>query len=199
MGTRDARVDAYIDAAGEFAKPILKHLRKIVHRACPKVEETLKWRMPTFMYHGMLCGMAAFKQHCAFGFWKQELVVGKERAGNAEAMGQFGSIKTRADLPADNLLIGYIEKAMRLNEAGVKAPRSIRKPKPLVIPAELSSALTKNKRAKAAFEKLSPSHRREYAEWIAEAKREETRARRIAQAIEWIGAGKTRNWKYINC
>jgi uncharacterized protein YdeI (YjbR/CyaY-like superfamily) len=199
MGTRDARVDAYIDAAGEFAKPILKHLRKIVHRACPEVEETLKWRMPTFMYHGMLCGMAAFKQHCAFGFWKQELVVGKERAGNSEAMGQFGSIKTRSDLPADDLLVGYIEKAMRLNEAGVKAPRSIRKHKPLTIPAELSAALAKNKRAQKAFEVLSPSHRREYAEWIAEAKREETRSRRVSQAIEWIAAGKPRNWKYMNC
>ncbi|HZP67659.1 MAG TPA: YdeI/OmpD-associated family protein [Rudaea sp.] len=199
MGNKDPRVDAYIANSADFAKPILEHLRTIVHRACPDVEETIKWRFPTFMYRGMLCGMAAFKQHCTFGFWKQGLVVG-EKAATGDAMGQFGQLRSVADLPSASVLAGYVRKAMKLNEEGVKLPRPAKPKAPAAVaPDDLLVALAKNRKAKATFEGFSPSHRREYVEWIVEAKRPETRTRRIEQAVEWLAEGKPRNWKYMNC
>jgi len=198
VSKRDPRVDAYIDDAAEFARPILKHIRALVHRHCPQAEETLKWRMPTFMYHGMLCGMAAFKQHCAFGFWKHKLVVGVER--DDSAMGQFGCVKSVKDLPSPKLLAGYIKKAMQLNEEGVTVPRARNKPRPAPqAPDDLAAALKKNRKAAAVYAAFSPSAQREYVDWISEAKREETRAKRLATAVEWIAEGKQRNWKYMNC
>ena len=198
MSSRDPRVDAYIANAAAFARPVLEHLRGIVHRACPDVEETLKWRMPTFMHHGMLCGMAAFKQHCTFGFWKHKLVVGDAR--DESAMGQFGCITSVKDLPAPKVLAGYIRKAMLLNEAGVKAPRKRAAPRPAPrAPTDFAAALKKNGKAAAVYAAFSPSAKREYVEWISEAKRADTRAKRLATAIEWIAQGKQRNWKYMNC
>jgi uncharacterized protein YdeI (YjbR/CyaY-like superfamily) len=197
MGTRDPRVDAYIEKAGDFARPILSHLRETVHEACPHVEETMKWNSPHFMYSGMLCGMAAFKQHCAFGFWKGSLVLGDD-GKSMEAMGSFGRITTLADLPPKTKLRGYIKKAMALNEQGVTA-RPAKRPRPraaLPVPDYFTAALRKNKRALETFEGLSPSHRREYVEWVTEAKGEATRQRRLATAIEWLAEGKSRNWKY---
>ena len=198
MGKRDARVDAYIARSAEFARPILSHLREIVHSACPDVEETLKWNAPHFMYRGMLAGMSAFKAHCAFGFWKGSLVTGGDGGLESRAMGQFGRITSLDDLPATRLIAGYVKQAMKLNEEGIRAPRSRKAPKPdPEMPAELAAALRKNAKARATFEAFSPSHRREYVEWIAEAKGEETRQRRLASAIEWMAEGKARNWKYM--
>ena len=198
MPKRDPRVDAYIDNAADFARPILEHLRKLVHRNCPDVEETLKWRMPTFMYHGILCGMAAFKQHCAFGFWKHKLVVGVER--DDSAFGQFGCIRQVEDLPSPKQLAAYIRKAMSLNESGVAVPRARAAPRPApAVPADLAAALKKNRKARAAYAAFTPSMQREYVDWITEAKRDETRAKRLATALEWIAQGKQRNWKYMSC
>jgi uncharacterized protein YdeI (YjbR/CyaY-like superfamily) len=199
MATLDPRIDAYIENSAEFARPILLHLREAIHAACPDVEETMKWGRPHFMYHGMLCGIAAFKQHCVFGFWKHELVVGD--AADDAAMGQFGSLRSLKDLPSRKVLAGYIKKAMKLNEEGTKLPSPPRRAakKPLVEPDDFLARLKANRKAKAAYEAFSPSHRREYVEWITEAKREETRERRLAQAIEWLAEGKSRNWKYENC
>ena len=199
MATRDPRVDAYIANAPDFAKPILVHLRELVHRNCPQVEETLKWRMPTFMHHGMLAGMAAFRQHCSFGFWKHELVVGKELAGSPQGMGQFGKVTKISELPSASALAAYIKRAMKLNEEGVKAPRATPKKRALTMPPDLAATLKKNRRAAAAFAAFSPTNQREYIEWLVEAKRDETRAKRLSQAIEWIAEGKPRNWKYMNC
>ena len=198
MGTRDPRVDAYIARSAEFARPILSHLREIVHSACPEVEETLKWSAPHFMYRGMLAGMSAFKAHCAFGFWKGSLVTGGDGGVEAQAMGQFGRITSLDDLPPRRVIIGYVKQAMKLNEEGVKTPKRRKTPKtePLM-PAELAAALAKNAKARATFEAFSPSHQREYVEWIAEAKGEETRQRRLANALEWMAEGKARNWKYM--
>ena len=199
MGKRDPRVDAYIERSADFAKPILTHLREVVHAAVPDVEETLKWSMPAFMHHGILCGMAAFKQHAAFNIWKGSLIVGSD--GDRVAMGQFGRITKLSDLPARRVLTGYIRQAAALNAAGVKTPK-LRKPGlerkqvPTTPPADLAAALKKNTRARATFEGFSPSHKREYIEVLTEAKREETRQRRLAQAIEMLAEGKTRNWKY---
>ena len=200
MPTKDPRVDAYIAKSADFAKPILKHLRELVHRGCPAVVENLKWSMPHFDYKGMFCGMAAFNHHCTFGFWKGELIFGT-RAAEEEAMGQFGRITSLAELPGDNILMGFIKKAAALNDAGVKKPTPPRPKvkKPLVVPDYFSAALKKNKKGLATFEAFSYSHKKEYVEWITEAKREETRAQRLKTALEWLAQGKARNWKYANC
>ncbi len=205
MGTRDRRVDAYIAKSAPFARPVLAHLREAVHAACPGVEETMKWGHPHFMYHGMLCGMGAFQQHCTFGFWKGELIVDPKDRPAEQGMGQFGRITALADLPAKQVLRGYVRAAMKLNEQGVPKPAMVRARRkaassarrPVVLPAELGAALARQRRARTAFEGFSPSQRREYAEWIAEAKRAETRAARVRQAIAWIAEGKPRNWKYL--
>jgi uncharacterized protein YdeI (YjbR/CyaY-like superfamily) len=199
MGKKDPRVDAYIKSSADFAKPILNHLRKQVHQACPDVEETMKWSFPHFDYKGMLCSMASFKQHCAFGFWKSSLVLGSN-GQSKEAMGQFGRITTLSDLPKDAVLAKYIKVAAKLNDDGVK----VAKPKPtarkeLVVPDYMLAALKKNKKAQATFDGFNYSHKKEYVEWVTEAKTEETRDRRLATTIEWLSEGKSRHWKYANC
>ena len=200
MGTRDPRIDAYIAKSADFAQPILEHIRDVVHAACPTVEETMKWSFPHFMYNGMLCSMASFKQHCSFGFWKGALIFGSER--DREAMGQFGRITKLSDLPSKKELMAYVKKAMALNDEGAKVPK-VRKPDlprrvvPAEPPSDLAAALKKNAKARATFEGFPPSHRREYIEWITEAKRDETRQKRLAQTIEWLAEGKQRNWKYM--
>jgi len=197
MGTRDKRIDAYIAKSAEFARPILKHLREVVHQGCPGVEETMKWSFPHFTHQGMLCSMASFKQHCAFGFWRGSLVLGKGTASN-EAMGHFGRITSLDDLPPRKTLIGYVRKAATINEAGVKpAAKPKRAAKaPVAVPADLAAGLAKNAKARKTFQGFSPSHRREYVEWIAGAKREETRRKRLATAVAWMAEGRTQNWRY---
>jgi hypothetical protein len=200
MPAKDRRIDAYIASAADFARPILKHVRELVHAGCPDVVETMKWRSPHFEHKGVICSMAAFKHHCALGFWKGELIFGSTAAEN-EAMGHFGRITSLADLPGDKVLLGYIGKAVELNETGIKkpAPTRSRVKKELVVPDYFTAALKKNRKAHAAFENFSYSHRKEYVQWITEAKREETRAKRIATALEWMATGKSRNWKYERC
>jgi uncharacterized protein YdeI (YjbR/CyaY-like superfamily) len=198
MSTRSPAIDTYINNAADFAKPILKHLRKVVHAGCPQVEETLKWRFPHFMYKGMFCGMAAFKEHCTFGFWKGDLIV---KNGDDEGMGQFGKIRLLSDLPDEKTLLKYVREAVRLNDEGVKAPRQIRPKvkKPLLVPEYLTAVLKRNAKARETFENFSYSHKKEYVEWVTEAKQEETRKRRLETALEWMSEGKTRHWKYANC
>jgi uncharacterized protein YdeI (YjbR/CyaY-like superfamily) len=202
MGTRDPRVDSYIAKSADFAKPILTHLRELVHAACPDVEETMKWSFPHFMHKGKMCSMASFKEHCAFGFWKGSLVLGKEFASDEKGAGQFGRITQLSDLPSKKVLIGHVKKAMELNEAGVKPPARAKPKQPaedLVVPDDLATALKRNPKAKATFDNFRPSHKREYIEWLTDAKTEATRARRLETAIEWMAEGKPRNWKYMNC
>ena len=198
--SRDPRIDAYIERAAPFARPILAHARALVHQACPQVEETIKWGMPTFVHAGgILCGMAAFKQHASFGFWKHALVVGEGEP--RDGMGSYGKMTSVDDLPAKKTLLAHIRKAMKLNEDGVKMPaaRKAASKLPPEMPEDLVAALNKDKAAKATFDAFPPSCRREYIEWIVEAKREETRAKRLAQTVEWLAEGKRRNWKYENC
>lgn len=199
MGKKDNRVDAYIAKSADFAKPILNHLRKLVHAGCTNIEETIKWGMPSFDYKGPLCSMAAFKQHAVFGFWKAALMedAGKMKNNQQNAMGHLGKIKSLADLPTDKLLLSRIKEAAKLNEDGVKLPpRKRTEKKDLIIPDFFIKVLSKNKKALQAFDNFSPSHKKEYVEWITEAKTEETRNRRMETAIEWIADGKGRNWKY---
>jgi len=198
----DPRLDAYIAKSGEFARPILRHLRALIHESCPTVEETMKWSHPSFVLDGrILCGIAAFKAHCTFGFWHQEMQKVLERdLGKAnDAAGLLGRITQVADLPDDATMRRYLKQAAALMASAAPA-RPAGKPKPaLAMPADLAAALKKNKAAGKAFENFSPSHRREYIEWITEAKREETRQKRLATALEWLAEGKPRNWKYMNC
>lgn len=197
MGKKDPRVGDYIKKSADFARPVLKYLRRIVHTGCPAVEETIKWNFPHFEYQGVICGMAAFNEHCAFGFWKSALIL-ENRATDA-GMGQFGRITSIDDLPDEKTLLGYVRKAAQLNERGVKVPgRSapMKRP-PLKVPSKFATALKKNAKARKTFENLSPSNQREYVEWIAEAKRDDTRQRRLKTAIEWLGEGKPHNWRYL--
>lgn len=207
MGKKDERVDAYIAKAADFAKPILTHLRTLMHTACPDVEETWKWSFPNFMYKGaILCNMAAFKEHCAFGFWKASLLNDtdglfspKERVG----MGHLGKIQSLKDLPKDAVLKKYIKAAMKLNDDGVKLPArnkpTDKEKQALVVPDYFVKALKKNKKAEKAFNDFSYSHKKEYIQWFEEAKTAATRDKRIAQALEWMAEGKSRNWKYMDC
>jgi len=201
MAKHDPRIDAYIAKSADFAQPILRHLRDVVHTACPDVEETMKWSFPHFDYHGIMCSMASFKAHCAFSFWHRQVLGENAKEG---AMGQLGRITSLKDLPSKKALVGYVKKAMALKDAGEKptwaAARAAKKKRPeLPVPADLAAALAlkKNRKAKENFEAFPASHRREYVEWITEAKRAETRARRVADSVRWIGEGKQRNWKYM--
>jgi uncharacterized protein YdeI (YjbR/CyaY-like superfamily) len=202
MKTRDPRIDAYISDAAEFAGPILLHLRTLVHEACPEATETMKWSFPHFEYADKtLCSMAAFKAHCTFGFWHQGMEkFMADDSGKAEsAMGHFGRITSVDDLPDNKTLSRYIRHAMTLNESGTRARPLAKARKALPVPPDLATALKKNKTAAKAFEAFSPSHRREYIEWIVDAKRAETRAKRLATTLEWLTEGKARNWKYQDC
>jgi uncharacterized protein YdeI (YjbR/CyaY-like superfamily) len=202
MGKKDKGVDAYIAKSQDFAKPVLKHLRELVHEALPDVEENLKWSMPHFGYHGSLAGMAAFKNHCAFGFWKAAImkdpakIFPEERKG----MGHLGKITSLKDLPSDKIIKSYLKEAAQLNIDGIKVPRA-KKPaagkKELDIPDYFTKMLKKNKAAEKNFNDFSYSHKKEYVEWITEAKTEETRKKRLDTALEWITEGKGRHWKYV--
>ena len=199
MAKKDPRIDAYIAKAAPFAQPILRHVRKLVHAACPEVQETMKWRIPHFDYHGIMLGMAAFKEHCSIGFWKGELILGK-RAGSDGGMGHFGKITSLKDLPSDKQFVEYVRKAAALNKQGIKKPADL-KPKSarpeLTIPEYFRTALRKNKKATATFAGFSYTNKKEYVDWLTEAKREQTRSQRLQTAIAWLAEGKVRNWKYV--
>lgn len=198
MATTDPRVDAYIERSAEFAQPILNHIRELVHETCPDVSETIKWGFPHFEYRGILCSIASFKEHCALNFWRGAEILGD--AAKGDAMGHFGRITSVRDLPSRKLLKSYLQSAMKLNEAGPAVRPAARREKkekaPVETPAELAAALDENDAARETFERFSPSHRREYIEWIAEARTDSTRQKRIATSVEWLSEGKTRMWKY---
>ncbi len=207
MGKKDARVDAYIAKAADFAQPILTHLRELIHATCPDMEETWKWSFPCFLYKdGMLCSMAAFKEHCSFGFWKASLINDTDRLfslGDKDGMGHLGKIYSLNDLPKDAILKKYIKAAMKLNEDGVKLPARAKptekEKQALVVPDYFIKALKKNKKSEKVFNEFPYSHKKEYVEWFEEAKTDVTRTKRIEQALEWMAEGKSRNWKYKNC
>jgi uncharacterized protein YdeI (YjbR/CyaY-like superfamily) len=202
MSSIDPRIDAYIEKAADFAKPILTHIRQVVHEACPEVVETMKWSMPFFDYKGeMLCNMASFKAHCSLGFWKASLMPDPEKLfaerGEREGMGHFGKISSLNDLPSDTVLKSYIHEAMKLNDGGVKVKKAPVKAKAeLVVPDYFKAAISQNNKALETFENFSPSCRREYVDWVTEAKTETTRQSRLATAVEWMSEGKDRMWKY---
>ncbi len=202
MPTTDPFVDAYIEKSKDFAKPILIHIRELVHAACPDVVETKKWSFPHFDYKGeMMCSMAAFKEHCAFNFWKQSLLDASAFPAEKTAMGSFGRITSLKDLPSNKIFKKLIHDAMKLNDAGIKVSKT--KPaserKELVVPPILKAALKTNALAAETFKNFPYSCRKEYIQWVDEAKTDATRDKRVATTIEWLAEGKRRNWKYEKC
>ncbi len=198
----DKRIDAYIAKSQPFARPILTHLRGLIHRTCPEVTETIKWGFPNFVYgDGILCSMASFKEHCALNFWKAKLMkdpILMLTARGESAMGHFGRITSVDDLPPDHVLVSYLREAMKLNEKALKVPKP---PKPkgertLTVPPYFLKAVKRNAKAFETFSAFPYSHKKEYVQWVDEAKTEETREKRLATTIEWLTEGKSRNWKY---
>jgi uncharacterized protein YdeI (YjbR/CyaY-like superfamily) len=202
MKKKDPKIDKYIASSAVFAKPVLIHLRELIHQACPDVEEKMKWSFPHFDYKGVFVSMAAFKEHCAFSFWKAKLMTDPNKLlkdREEKSMGHFGKIRSLKDLPPDKVILQYLKEAMKLNDAGIKVtPKKAteKEKKQLVVPDDLSAALKKNKTAGVNFEKFPYSHKKDYIQWITEAKTQETRSKRLATTIEWVAEGKDRNWKY---
>jgi uncharacterized protein YdeI (YjbR/CyaY-like superfamily) len=203
MEKKEKAIDAYIAKAADFAKPILVHIRELVHKVCPEVEEKMKWSFPHFDYKGeMMCSMAAFKAHAVFGFWKGSLMkdpVLMENAKSETAMGHLGRLTSLKDLPSDKKITAWIKEAMMLNDKGIKVAKTKpteKEKKALVIPDYFQKVISKNKKAAAAFDAFSYSHKKEYVEWITEAKTDETRNKRMTTAVEWLSEGKNRMWKY---
>ncbi len=194
------QVDQYILNAEPFAQPILHHLRALVHHACPLAEERIKWGFPHFDYRGApMCSMAAFKQHCAFGFWKASLIKDPsllDKANEESSMGHLGKIRSITDLPSDKKLIAWMKEAMAINEKGIKVPKIVKPKAEILMPPEFKTMLTKNKNALHHFEVFTKAAQREYLEWITDAKTDATKEKRMLQALEWIAEGKKRNWKY---
>lgn len=202
MKYKDLRIDSYIEKSQLFAQPILKYLRKQIHKACPEVTETIKWGFPHFEYNGMLCFMASFKEHCTFGFWRGELMKElrmKANISREKGMGQFGRITTLKDLPPDGLLHKWIKEAVNINEKGIETipKKKITNKKTLPTPGYFSEAINKNKKVAENFIALTASQRNEYVEWVTEAKTVLTRDSRIKSMLEWVKEGKPRNWKYM--
>ena len=200
MPTTDKRVDAYIARSADFAQPILRHIRRAVHAGCPEVEETLKWGAPAFMYKGIMAGMAAFKQHCVFGFWRGTLVTGKAKP--KDAMGNFGRLTSINDLPPKKVLLAQVRKAKQVHDLGLKPPgrsrpRNVKRT--LVVPSYFRSAVKKNDAAWATFTRFPYSKKKDYVEWVTDAKTDATRERRLQTTVAWLAQGKSRNWKYENC
>lgn len=204
MGKRIKQVDDYIAKSADFAKPILKHLREIIHKACPEVEEKIKWGMPSFEFNGPMVGFASFKAHTSLGFWKAAIMKDKDILLGRKAqssMGNVGRISSMSDLPKDNVLIRWIKEAVKLNEMNVKVPKGISSKYgakgEIKTPSYMMKAINADKKAKETWANFAPSHKREYNEWITDAKTEETREKRMATMLEWLGEGKQRNWKYM--
>ena len=198
MASRDKRIDAYIAKAAPFARPILTHIRGVVHTACPDVEESLKWGAPAYLHHGILCITAAFKAHCGLVLWRAPLIVGAEKS--RDARGHFGRITSVKDLPSKGVLVGLLKQAVKLNESGARTSQRAtpkKKKPPVRTPADLAAGLRKSAKARAEWEEFSPSMKREYIDWITEAKRPETRAERLKTTLQWVAEGKQRNWKYM--
>ncbi len=203
---KNPAVDAYIARSADFARPILRHVRKLMHRGCPRIEEKIKWGVPTFESEGIVAMMAAFKHHVAFGFWSEKLIREKLGAEAARVFPKDAKLGmggrrylSRAELPPDAAILRAVKVAVALNESGERPKRALKRKPPPKAPPDLAAALRKNAKARATWARITPGQQREYVEWLVEAKREETRARRLAEALRLLAAGKTRYWKYQDC
>ncbi|REJ81923.1 MAG: hypothetical protein DWQ44_13480 [Bacteroidetes bacterium] len=198
----DKRIDAYIEKAKPFAQPVLNHIRKLVHKADPEIEETIKWGMPHFVHDGIVCSMASFKEHCVFVLWKGDLISDVKNSANKsgeKGMGQFGRIRSLKDLPSDSTMIKWIKEGVRLNKEGVpiKKTSPAEAIKKNEVPGYMLKEIKKSKKALKVFNEFPPSHKKEYIEWITDAKTDATREKRMTQMMEWLEEGKSKNWKYM--
>jgi uncharacterized protein YdeI (YjbR/CyaY-like superfamily) len=203
---RNPAVDAYVAKSADFAQPILRHVRTLMHRGCPRIEETIKWGVPAFERDGIVAMMAAFKHHVAFGFWSEKLIRDKlgaeaERVFPKDAkLGMAGRrYHRRAELPCDTAILRAVKVAVALNESGERPKRAVRRKPPPKAPPDLAGALRKDAKARATWARLTPGQQRESVDWLVEAKRAETRARRLGETLSLLAAGKTRYWKYQDC
>jgi uncharacterized protein YdeI (YjbR/CyaY-like superfamily) len=201
MEQYDHRIDEYIGKKAAFAQPILNHLRELMHTVSPLITETIKWGHPFFEYKGTLANMAGFKEHCVFGFWNSTAIVDPygvlQRPGEKEAAGNFDRITKLSDLPSDEILKDFILQAIALKDNDYKAPAKKPTAKaPIAEPDYFLTALNEHPKAKAIYDAFSPSHKREYLEWITEAKTEATLLKRTESAMELMAEGKSKNWKY---
>jgi uncharacterized protein YdeI (YjbR/CyaY-like superfamily) len=201
-GTKDPRVDSYILKSAEFAKPILIYIRNLVHQACPDVKENIKWGFPHFDHHGIMCSMASFKNHATFGFWKASLISDPGKLllkVGVTSMGQFGKLRHINDLPNRNEFLRMLVEAVKLNESGTQVIKKsvLKETRTLEIPSFFLDELNKNPRAHELFEGFSYTNKKDYVEWVTEAKTEATRLKRLSTAMEWMNEGKIRNWKYV--
>ncbi len=203
---KNPAVDAYIAKSAPFARPILKHLRTLMHKGCPRIGETIKWGVPAFEREGIVAMMAAFKQHVSFGFWNEKQVrevlgADAQRMFPKDAKPGMGGLRylTREDLPSNAVILRAVKVAVALNESGERPKRTRKRKSPAKAPPYLVAALKKNSKARATFARFTPAQRREYVDWLTQAKQDATRERRLLQALAWLAAGKQRNWKYQDC
>ncbi|MEM9410128.1 MAG: YdeI/OmpD-associated family protein [Planctomycetota bacterium] len=200
MPKLDPRVDQYIENSPEYAQPILSKIRKAFHKGCPEVEEAIKWGCPHFLHHGMLGGMASFKKHVSFGFWRSKELEDPEElfeTGTGKKASMCNAhVHNLKELPTQKVLVDYVRRATILNQTSPSPKKASTKKISTEIPTDLADALKKNTKAKKTFESFAPSHKRDYIEWINEAKRKATREKRLATTIEWLSEGRRRNWKY---
>ncbi|MEO9802317.1 MAG: YdeI/OmpD-associated family protein [Reichenbachiella sp.] len=194
------KIDAYLTTVSSEHRPVLELIRKTVNAVDDRIQEDWKWRAPCFSLEGLVCWFVAFKSHVGLNFFKGALIedihnafVESEDEDKGNRMIHFKSI----DEVKVKVIQDYVKQAVLLNEQGIKI--DFPKRKTLETPDYLIEALNKNKKAKDVFESFTDAQRKDYIEWLVEAKREETRNKRMTQAIEWIAEGKTRNWKYMNC
>lgn len=200
MSKRSPGVDAYIAKAAPFARPILEKIREAFH-AAGDVDEVLKWNFPHFEHKGIVGSMAAFKGHVSWGFWKAKLMSDPKGILSPVGDTSMGGSKVTSEkeLPPKKVLVEYVREAIRLNEDGLKVerPKSTRSVAPLEVPDDLAAALKKDRKARTTFDGFTEGQRRDYLEWITEAKQEATRQKRLATTLEWLAEGKQRNWKYM--
>lgn len=201
MHRANPKIDEYIGSAPAFAQPVAAHLRFLLHTACPRVVETIKWGIPHFDCHGeMMCVFAAATRHCSFTFLKQEIMSDPRLRANPGLPAQkrfLGKLTSLSDLPQDPELVAFIKEAMVLNEQGVKLPeRESKGSKEVAVPEEFARRLNADSAARDVFEAKPQSFRKEYLLWIADAKTDTTRQKRIDTSLEWIAAGKGRFWQY---
>jgi uncharacterized protein YdeI (YjbR/CyaY-like superfamily) len=199
MGKYDPRVDDYIAKSPAYAQPIMKHIRGLIHQAVPNIVEVIKWAHPHFEYKGPAFSIGAFKEHLGLNFWKSKLMDDPEGLFKYDgSAGSMGKIKSLADLPEDDILMAYFMLAADLNEQGVKAttPKTAPEKKQLIIPDDLIAAFKNDTTAMQHFEQFNYSAKKEYVDWLAEAKTTETRQKRLKTIMEWVAEGKTRYWKY---
>ena len=200
MADDSKRVDEYIKNAPDFARPIMEKIRKAFHKGCPECEEAIKWGCPYFMYKGMLGGMASFKGHVSMGFWRSKEMDDPEKlfdtgTGAKASMcnAHFHNLK---EVPTQKILAEYVKRAAKLQDTEAPKKKATKKKISTRIPADLAELFKKHKKAKTVFEGFAPSHKRDYIEWITEAKRDATRQKRLKTTIEWLSEGKQRHWKY---